>query len=352
MLIWWIAAGACLVSYGFTGRILSRLLSRRIVDLPNARSSHSAPTPRGGGLSMVITITAGAAVLRIAGLVPSALAIVLLVGGLAIAAVGFWDDIRGAPILVRMGVHFGAAALAVYELDVLHGIRLGAATADLGVLGVALGMLAVVWIVNLFNFMDGIDGIAASEAAFMLLSSALIGTLVSGASLAAVAPALLAGGACLGFLKWNWPPAAIFMGDVGSGYLGFVIAAIAVSSSQAGIVSFYAWLILGGVFLVDATLTLSRRLLRGEAVYHAHRSHAYQWLARRWGSHRKVTAAVLLVDVFWLLPLAAVAVRFEPAAPWICAGALAPLILCASLTGSGRAEPDPTAEDAPVPGGR
>ena len=128
------------------------------------------------------------------------------------------------------------------------------------------------------------------------------------------------------------------MGDVGSGYLGYVIAVIALASMQTGALSLFTWLVLGGVFFVDATLTLGRRVLRGERVYQAHRTHAYQWLARRWGSHSRVTIAVITVNIVWLLPCAVLAVKFPGSAWWICVVALAPLILCAGLSGAGRPE--------------
>src|SRR5205807_9594710 len=143
---------------------------------------------------------------------------------------------------------------------------------------------------------------------FVAWAGALLGTF-AGTSGDAAAVASVFGAACCGFLLWSWPPAKIFMGDVGSGYLGYVIAVLAVGATRDNPVALWAWLILGGVFFVDATVTLLRRLLRGERVYQAHRSHAYQWLARRWGSHAKVTCAVLIVNVLWLLPCAVFATR-------------------------------------------
>lgn len=287
---------------------------------------------------MVTVTTCGTIILYAAGWLPLPLAAVLVLGGLSVAAVGFWDDVRSAPIAVRMSVHIGAAVLAVYCLGGSSAIRVGHFVVDLGAIGPVLSVLAIIWILNLFNFMDGIDGIAASEAAFVLFGATVLGLFVAQVSPVEVAPTLIVGAACLGFLMWNWPPAAIFMGDVGSGYLGYAIAVLAIESSQTSAINVYAWLILGGVFLVDATLTLCRRLIRRERVYQAHRTHAYQWLARRWGSHSSVTIAVIIVDLIWLLPCAALAVKFPVYALWICILALAPLGVCALLSGSGRAE--------------
>jgi Fuc2NAc and GlcNAc transferase len=153
---------------------------------------------------------------------------------------------------------------------------------------------------------------------------------------AAVACILCAASA--GFLIWNWPPAKIFMGDVGSGYLGYVIAVLAMAATRDNPAAVWVWLILGGVFFVDATVTLARRSLLGERLDEAHRSHAYQWLARRWRSHRRVTLSVLAVNVFWLLPAAWLAMRYPRAALWSLAGAFAPLIILAIAAGAGRRE--------------
>jgi len=163
------------------------------------------------------------------------------------------------------------------------------------------------------------------------LSGAVLAA-VTGGDAGVVFLALMFAAACCGFLVWNWPPAKIFLGDVGSGYLGYVIAVLALAATRENPVALWTWLILGGVFFVDATVTLLRRLLRGERVYEAHRSHAYQWLARRWGSHSKVTCAVLMVNVLWLLPCAVFATRRPSLAAATVIFAFAPLVLVAIAT--------------------
>jgi Fuc2NAc and GlcNAc transferase len=205
----------------------------------------------------------------------------------------------------------------------------------LGVSGTVIGALGVLWVLNLFNFMDGIDGLAASEATFIAWSGGALAAANSPANGAAAA-AFIFGASCLGFLRWNWPPARIFMGDVGSGFAGYVIAVLALGTARENTVGLWIWLILGGAFFVDATVTLLRRLLRGERVYEAHRSHAYQWLARRWGSHGTVTLAVLTVNILWLLPCAVLASRAPRYAAMLVVVALAPLALLAVIAGSGR----------------
>jgi Fuc2NAc and GlcNAc transferase len=144
--------------------------------------------------------------------------------------------------------------------------------------------------------------------------------------------------ACLGFLVWNWPPARIFMGDVGSGYLGYVIAVLAIASARGNPTALLSWLILGGVFFCDATVTLVRRVLRRDRVHQAHRSHAYQWLARRWGSHSRVTIATALINLCWLLPCALFAAAHPHYAALTTGIAWIPVALVVLFTGAGRAE--------------
>jgi Fuc2NAc and GlcNAc transferase len=328
------AAASCLLTYV----IWKLALSRGLLDVPNERSSHGVPTPRGGGLAIVLVTAASfaclAAIHRLDGDLLAA-----LTGGLMVAAIGLIDDRRPLPASVRLAVHFGAALWALAWLGGLPALRFGDQVISLGAAGFVLGALGIVWVMNLFNFMDGIDGIAATEATFVSWAGALLAS-VSPVSSQVPWAAVLLGTACLGFLRWNWPPARIFMGDVGSGYLGYVIAVLALAATRETPAALWAWLILGGVFFVDATATLLRRLLRGERVHEAHRSHAYQWLARRWGSHAKVTWAVLSVNVLWLLPCAVFAMRRPGFAAATVIFALAPLALLA-VVASGRREHRP-----------
>jgi Fuc2NAc and GlcNAc transferase len=217
-------------------------------------------------------------------------------------------------------------------------LRVGGETFALGLLGDVLGVLAIGWTLNLFNFMDGIDGIAGSEAVFIAWAGSAL-TIWMGLGSHGAAAALVFGAACAGFLWWNWPPARIFMGDTGSGYVGFVIAVLALAAGRHAPAAMWIWLILGGVFFVDATVTLLRRLARGARVHVAHRSHAYQWLTRRWGSHLPVTVSVVLVNMFWLLPCAIIAALHPGRAVWMVGIAFAPLVAVALIVGSGRHEP-------------
>jgi Fuc2NAc and GlcNAc transferase len=332
-----LAAAALVLTVLLTGWVRARALRSGILDVPNERSSHSTATPRGGGAAIVLVVSCGSLILELLGALPHGLFAALTGGGLAVAVVGFLDDRRAVPAAVRLAVHVCAASWALACLGGLPPLRFGSAVIGLGWPGDVLAVCAIVWVLNLFNFMDGIDGIAASEAVFVSVAGSALG-LLAGPGDAVSALALLLGAACAGFLWWNWPPARIFLGDVGSGYLGFGLALLTLAAARSNPVAVWVWLILGGAFLADATLTLVRRALRGERLHQAHRSHAYQRLARRWSSHRRATLTFAAVNVVWLLPCAAIAARRPSLGAWIALAALAPLFALAYAAGAGERE--------------
>jgi Fuc2NAc and GlcNAc transferase len=327
-----IAAGVLALSAVLSGVVLRLASQRGMLDLPNERSSHAAPTPRGGGVAIVIASGLGLMLLWATGEAQPALIVALLGGGGAVAVVGFVDDRRGTSARTRLLIHAGAALFALMVLGGLPPIQIGEHAVQLGWSGYVLGAVAIVWVLNLFNFMDGIDGVAAAEAVFVLA----VGTYLCGVSTGNAAIMVVA--ACLGFLLWNWAPARIFMGDIGSGYLGYAIAVIAIACGNHNPTAVPCWLILGGFFFCDATVTLVRRLIRRDRVYQAHRTHAYQWLARRWRSHSRVALTVMAVNLFWLLPCAVFAALHPRLAAWAVLAALVPVALLVLFTGAGRAE--------------
>lgn len=306
---WWLIPLVLLASFLLTGLIRRLAMRVALLDIPNQRSSHSAPTPRGGGVAIVAAFLAGVAGLALISPAEArAFPLLLLLTSFLVAGIGFWDDLRQLSARHRILVHFLAATLLVWGLG-----REGLVAPPAGqfalvpLFGGLLLVLAVVWALNLFNFMDGIDGLAGSEAAFVAAGAALLLALAGGSRETTLLLVLAAG--CLGFLVWNWPPAKIFMGDVGSGFLGFVLAALALRTSVfRHDLPLGCWLILPGVFLADATFTLLRRMVRRERWYDAHRSHAYQQAAGITGRHRPVTLTVLAINLFWLLPLSVLCV--------------------------------------------
>jgi Fuc2NAc and GlcNAc transferase len=254
-------------------------------------------------LAIVITLLAAIVVLGAVGEITARLAVAMLVSGATVAAVGFADDKWQVAAPIRLSVHFACVSMFVWSLGRLPPIDFGIAIWDLGIFGSALGVVTLVWFLNLFNFMDGIDGLAGVEAVSVAAIAAAI-LVLRGAESPAPLLLLLTAAAAGGFLIWNWPPARIFMGDAGSGFLGFLLGAIAWIAILSGRLSIWVWLILYGAFFVDATVTLLRRWLRSEPLSIAHRSHAYQRLSRRFGSHKKVTLGYLTVNIVWLAPLA------------------------------------------------
>jgi Fuc2NAc and GlcNAc transferase len=305
-----------------------------MLDIPNHRSSHNRPVPRGGGIAIVATFVVGLLAAVAAQLVEVRLLLAVLPGALAVAAAGWIDDRDGVTPRVRAAVHFAAAIWAVAWLGGLPALRVGGADYTLGIIGSGLAVVGVVWFLNLFNFMDGIDGIAASQAVMISLVAAGIAWLNTDGSLASAW--LLLGGAAAGFAVWNWPPARIFMGDVGSGFLGFCLAVLALAAERSGSVPLVAWIILVAVFGFDATVTLVRRLIHGERVYEAHRRHAYQRAVMSGYTHRTVTLAAAALTA--LLGAAALVAAVRPAAVWVVLG-VAFVALCAAYAIVERRQP-------------
>ncbi|MEX2156165.1 MAG: glycosyltransferase family 4 protein [Gemmatimonadales bacterium] len=290
-------------SWWGTGRVRRFALARTVLDVPNERSSHSTPTPRGGGLAIAAVVLAGMTVAALAGLARWQLAVALVPSGGAMALLGWLDDRRSLPAWTRLVVHVIAASWVIHWLGPVRALSIGAGSLPLGWLAIPLSILGIVWLVNLFNFMDGIDGIASVEAITVSLGGTLLYGLVVSGTTHWLAP-LVVVSATLGFLVWNWPPAKIFMGDAGSGFLGLMLGALSLHAAWVAPRLFWSWVILLGAFVVDATVTLIRRVVRGERFYEAHRSHAYQHAAQRWGAHLPVTVAVGAINLCWLLPIA------------------------------------------------
>ena len=224
-------------------------------------------------------------------------------GGALVAAIGFADDHGHIAPRWRLLGQFAAAAWIVTQLGgapdvaVFHYLLHGGWTSHV------LATIYLVWLTNLFNFMDGIDGIAGVETLTVCVGAALLSVLTFPGQSLWLAAVVLAS-ATLGFLVWNWPPARIFMGDAGAGFLGLMLGALSLENAKAEPRLFWSWVILLGVFIVDATVTLIRRVVRREKFYEAHRSHAYQRAALRWRGHRRVTILVGVINLCWLLPIA------------------------------------------------
>ncbi len=307
-----------------TAGVRAFLIRHGMIDLPNARSSHAVPVPRGGGVGIVVVFLSAVVWLFLKQVIPVKLAWALLGGGLAIAVVGLADDRFKLSPWPRLAVHSLAAGWAVWSLDPLRPFQFGSNNFHWAWVSRGIAFIGLIWLTNLFNFMDGIDGLAGTEAVCVSGFGAVLLFLNGFPSYARLSLALAA--ASLGFLVWNWPPAKIFMGDVGSGFLGFTLGVMALFSSNASPELIWPWLILLAAFFVDATVTLLRRMFSRARWHEAHRSHAYQHAAQATGSHAKVTLAVAAINLAWLFPLAWTALRSPGTGPALAAVAVIPLL--------------------------
>jgi len=294
--------GSAAAAWLATAGVRWLLVRHSIFDRPNERSSHTAPTPRGGGVAPLIVVCAAWA-LAVSWLGSAPPAFPAVMGGVVLLAVISWlDDVKGGmPVAARLAMQAIAVALVLSTFQ-------GAGPVFQGILPPLLDRLAAgilwVWFINLFNFMDGIDGISGVETVSLGVGLALVAWLGGFAAPNVALPALLAA-AALGFLGWNWQPAKIFLGDVGSVPLGFLLGWLLLTTAAQG--QWLAAAILPLYYLADATITLARRLVRGETVWRAHRGHFYQRAVQRGESHAQVATKVLACNgVLIVLAMAAI----------------------------------------------
>ncbi|CAI8868969.1 Fuc2NAc and GlcNAc transferase [Pseudomonas sp. IT-P2] len=303
MRYFFIIAFFVLLSFFLTFGLRRYAIARNLIDVPNSRSSHAIPTPRGGGVAIIISFLLAGALLFSLNLIPSSLFLALLFPGLLVAVLGFVDDHGHVSARWRLLGHFAASLGVLCFFQGAPSLSILGAVIESWYLCGVFAVFYLVWMINLYNFMDGIDGLASVEALTVTLSAAFLYWWMGFDGLV-WAPLIMAA-AVTGFLFLNFPPARIFMGDAGSGFIGLVIGIFSLYGAMVSPQLLWSWLILLGVFIVDATYTLGRRLLRGEKIYEAHRSHAYQSASRVHGSHLVVTLTVSLINIFWLLPIAA-----------------------------------------------
>lgn len=262
-----------------------------MVVIPNERSLHDLPTPKGGGLAIVITWYIGITVLFLLGFIERGLYYAMLCG-ILIAIVSFIDDIRGLSPVIRLVVHFIASILAFWFLEGLRPLVLPEIHFNYNYLTYPIAIVGMVWFINLFNFMDGVDGFASVEV--ICLCSVLF---VMSWNLSTILLII-----CVtGFLYWNWPKAKIFMGDVGSTQLGFILIVFGIYFHNTYEFSILNWIMLSSPFWFDATLTLFRRLRNGEKLSEAHRKHVYQRVVQAGFSHEKLNISLILINLFTMM---------------------------------------------------
>jgi len=263
-------------------------INRAIIDIPNDRSSHTNPTPRGGGIAVSATWFIVITILKLFDKLDCSLYFALLLG-LPISIIGLVDDIISVSARSRLTIQILSALGVVLLLGGLKSIDGWSFSVSETIILSAIAMVGVVWFTNLFNFLDGIDGYIGSEVIFICIASYLLWGITLPLFLAA---------ATLGFLRWNWQPAKIFMGDVGSTLLGFTIGVFAIYYQNMGKSSIIVWLMLSSLFWFDATLTLYRRWRNGETLSNAHKKHAYQRIVQYGFSHQKTALYSILINLF------------------------------------------------------
>jgi Fuc2NAc and GlcNAc transferase len=298
--VYWLWLAAVLASFLLTWVVMRIAEERRLLDVPNERSSHAHPVPRGGGVAIVLTFMMSMLIATGFWTSDGTLLAAILGGGALVALIGLFDDFRDVSVEWRLALHVLSALWGLYWLGgIPEGLLPGAPSALIQVLGI----VSIVWLINLYNFMDGIDGLASIEAVTVCLGGVVLYTCSPTGDMAWIPPAMMLA-STVGFLVWNYPPARIFLGDAGSGFLGFMMAVFCVHAAHLDFTLFWAWLILLGVFIVDSFVTLIRRALRRQHLRTSHRSHAYQFASRKHRGHAAVSLAVGAINLVWLLPMA------------------------------------------------
>ena len=301
--------------------------------LPTQRSSHTEAIPVGGGIAIVLAYGLGLILLawqqRLA-----TLELLALCASLPVAVAGFIDDRRDLHHRLRLAIQASGVFVALLCLGSVPALSMGPVLLGSTLLTFILTPLCMIWLTNLYNFMDGIDGLAGTQTAFVSLVAGFMLARAGDTSLALLCLFLFAGS--VGFTVWNWSPARIFMGDVGSGFAGMSLGLIALLSHYHGSMSLWSWFILLAVFVVDATVTLSRRVLRGQPWAYAHRQHAYQHMAKNGNSHKTVVLAVLLINSLFLLPLAIFAGKHPEYGVYFTILGVIPLLVLAIYCNAGK----------------
>ena len=272
-------------------------MAQDLLDIPNDRSSHTVPTPRGGGLAIIIVLLLAGVVSLFLPQAPIDVLVCLLLATLAFSLLGWQDDKHDLPASVRFLIQLLIAVFASGWL--LWATVPGYSTSFASVALLLLSTLWIAWMANLYNFMDGIDGISAVESLILGATTSYWFAISGVASMAIICIAVA--GASVGFMRWNWSPAKIFMGDVGSLALGAFFAIIAIIGTTRLDIPILAFLILYAVYLADSGVTLLHRIIKREKWWQAHRSHFYQRAVQSGFSHAQVSLSVMALNIIFAL---------------------------------------------------
>ena len=319
-----------------TVAMLRTPLSRYALDAPNERSAHTNPTPRGGGCAIWLAYSVGLVILALLGHIEIITLIAFLGSGSLAMLSGLLDDFNkhGVKAETRLVLHVIAVVWAILWLGGIKQIQIGSIVWQWGYAEQILLALAMLWIINITNFMDGLNGLAASEIIFVSGTAGMLAW-ASGDTVNLLLCALLLA-TTTGFLPWNIRQAKIFLGDSGAYFLGMTIALLALTSAQTGSVPPWCWMILFAVFLGDSAVAKIRRMAENiKAWKEPHDTHAYNHLSRYWNSHGKVSLAICAVNILLLAPLAILAWAYPYWGVAIAFITLSAMILLATLLGSG-----------------
>tara|TARA_R110002110_G_scaffold365271_3_gene575159 strand:- start:76546 stop:77583 length:1038 start_codon:yes stop_codon:yes gene_type:complete len=319
----------CISIMLFSGLIIYLIrqysIRKDLFDVPNNRSSHTTPTPKGGGIGIVLTLLITISALFAYDMIESNLALSLLLGLSIVAITGLIDDFKNISALKRALTYVISALLSIYLIGGFTTVSINNYTLQLSHAGYLFSVLFVVWLINLYNFMDGTDGFAAIQTIMVSLFCGYLFMTAENIPFTILILGLFS--STLAFLYWNWSPAKIFMGDVGSCSIGFLFGLLTIYTEAKNIISISVWLILLAPFIGDATYTLFKRILNREKWYQAHNSHAYQRFYQSGFTHSQLAIGLFMINLLIVWPCATIA-NFDKSLE------LAMLILVYSLIGT------------------
>lgn len=312
-----------------------RYAEQHLMQAPHLRGTHTRTIPRGVGLSVVITCLIALAALAFnQAYFPTPVAIAIIVGGTLVGLIGFLDDHSHIAPSIRLLVQSLSVGIVLYQIGGFPEIYILDQMIYLGWFGHILAFLGMVWLLNLYNFNDGIDGYVAMETVFISLTLAVMVYLLGFLSLTWFLLVLAV--SMSAFLCWNWQPAKVFMGDVCSGFLGFLWASLMAYTAKDNWVPIITWFILLAIPIIDATVTLIVRLAKGYSYGESHNSHAYHHAVVRYGSHQAVVLRALAINLFWLLPLATASFLWPQYDLYFFVVAVAPIFYIVIKLGAGQ----------------
>jgi len=316
--------GVFLVSFTLYPAYIYYAKTKKMLDIPNARSSHTTPTPRGGGVIFALLWIFLVFLSCKQGWIDLTLYWLLVPSLSLITVIGFLDDCKSLPVSIRLLLQIFSVGIFAFYLQKAPSLQLGVMNLSAAFVVWPVILLSLLWTTNLYNFMDGLDGLAAIEALFVFGTGSYLLWAQGSADLA-----MMSFAACvvlIPFLLWNWPKARVFMGDAGSYFLGFLVGTLGILGEKQAKLPIGFWVILFGVFWFDATLTLLRRYLYKQKIWTAHRLHAYQRLHQAGWSHKAVLCGLIAVNT-GLSGIALIAYHFDSCAYGLLASCLLLLAL-------------------------